>query len=248
MGIDGLNIMVTGAAKGIGKSIAEIMGARGANLSLCDIEESMLCTTAGEIAARGVRSVWRRTDVSDQAQVDKFVDFTRRELGEIDVLVNNAGIYILRSIDEISNEEWDRVMAVNLRSCFMFCKAVLPGMRERKFGRIINMASAAGKSGGTTCGAHYAASKGGILAFTRYLAKQVGMEGVTVNAVAPSSIAADMVLGLSSEDQRKAIDVTVVKRFGRVDEVAEAVCYLADRNSGFVTGETINVNGGVIMD
>ena len=249
MGMENLNAIVTGAAKGIGRSIAFAMAARGANLALCDINPERLDETAAEIGkAHPVRVLTRKVDVSSGRDVAEFARFAEDELKCVDILVNNAGIYILHTIDETDEEEWDRVMAVNLKSCFLFCKAILPGMRRRKFGRIVNMSSAAGKSGGTICGAHYAASKGGILAFTRHLAKQVGEEGITVNAVAPSSIAADMMLNLSPEGLAKAAGATVVKRLGTTEEVAEAVCYLADRNAGFTTGETLSINGGCIMD
>ncbi len=248
MGIENLNVIITGAAKGIGKSIAEMMAGRGANVSLCDIQENLMGETAEQIAKTGAKVFWQKVDVSDQDQVTGFIEFSRQKLGGIDVLVNNAGIYILKPIDEISNEEWDKVMLVNVRSCFMFTKGVLPEMRKNKFGRIINMASAAGKNGGTICGSHYAASKGAILAFTRHMARQEAAHGITVNAVAPALIAADMMLNLPPEGRAKAVAGTLVGRLGRVDEVAETVCYLADRNSGFVIGESININGGALMD
>ncbi len=249
MGIEGLNAIVTGVAKGIGKAIALTLAARGANLALCDINADGLAATAAEIAAArpNLKIVQRQVDVYREHEIRDFVRFVESDLGGPDILINNAGIYILKSIDEISAEEWDTVMAVNLRSVFLFTKEALPGMRARKFGRVINMSSAAGISGGTVCGAHYAASKGGILAFTRHMAKQVGSEGVTVNAVAPSTIAADMMLGLPPDLLQKAIDATIVKRLGAVEEVAEAVAFLADRTSGFITGETLQINGGVIM-
>lgn len=249
MGIEGLNALVTGAAKGIGKSVATLLAAHGANLALCDILEDGLRQTVDEITAtKSVKAFHRRVDVSSAEEIVDFARFAEKSLGSVDILVNNAGVYILKPVDEIEADEWDRVMEINLRSVFLFCKAILPGMKQRGFGRIVNMASAAGISGGTVCGAHYAASKGGILAFTRHLAKQVGKDGVTVNAVAPSSIAADMMLNLPKDLLQKAIDATVVKRLGTVDEVAESVLFLSDRSSSFITGETLQINGGCIMD
>ncbi|MCL2000062.1 MAG: SDR family oxidoreductase [Planctomycetes bacterium] len=249
MGVEGLTAIVTGAARGIGKAIAAELAGRGANLALCDIDASGLAAAASALAAGhpALTVLQRRVDVAREDEIRDFVGFTDSALGPADILVNNAGIYILKPIEEIGVEEWDRVLAVNLRSVFLFTREVLPGMRTRKFGRIINIASAAGISGGTVCGSHYAASKGGMLAFTRHLAKQVGQEGVTVNAVAPSSIAADMVLNLPPHLKQKAIDATVVKRLGTTEEVAAAAAFLADRNSGFITGETLQINGGCIM-
>ena len=245
MGIEGLNALVTGTAKGIGRSVAEALAAGGANLALCDILESGLNDTVEGIKARyPVKVVQKKVDVSQPDEIAGFTRWSEESLGSVDILVNNAGIYILKLIDEISAEEWDKVMSVNLRSVFLFTKAALPGMRRRKFGRVINMASAAGIAGGTVCASHYAASKGGILAFTRHMAKQEGLNGITINAVAPALIAADMMLNLAPPDLDKAINATVVKRLGKVEEVADAVVFLADRKAAFITGETLQVNGG----
>ena len=154
----------------------------------------------------------------------------------------------MHSILEIVDKEWDRVIAVNLTAQFRFCKAVLPGMRRRRYGRIINISSEAGKNGGTVAAAHYAASKGGVLAFTRNLSQQVGAEGITVNAICPGRIATEMAGAVPPEENQKFIDNSIVKRLGTPEDVAFAVCYLADRRAGFVTAETMNVNGGTLRD
>lgn len=245
-----MNAIITGAAGGIGKAVALNFASEEVNLGLCDIDEESLAKTVHEIRLRNenIGIVHRCLDVSD---VGKILDFTaecEKRLGGTDILVNNVGLYILHAFEDISTDEWDRVLSVNLRSFFSFTQSVLAGMKKRNFGRIINISSAAGKNGGTVCGAHYAASKGAILSFTRHLAKQAGAFGVTVNAVAPGAIATAMVLGLGSEDLEKVRQSTVVGRLGLPEDVARVVRFLTDADSGFITGETINVNGGSLMD
>jgi NAD(P)-dependent dehydrogenase (short-subunit alcohol dehydrogenase family) len=243
------NAIITGAAKGIGKIIASQLADNGVNIALCDIAEEQLNATLHELAKKKIKVYGQKVDVSQEKAVNEFVNNARKELGTIEILINNAGLYILHTIDKISVEEWDTVMAVNLKSCFLFAKAVLPEMINKKYGRIINITSAAGKSGGTVCGIHYAASKGGMIAFTRHLAKQVGKYGITVNAIAPASIATDMVLKrLTEEEKQQLIKSTVVDRLGDPLTIADAVKFLIGDNSGFITGETININGGSLMD
>ncbi len=249
MGIENCTALVTGAAKGIGKVIAATLAENGANLSLCDVDSAKLKDCEQELAKRyGVKTASWQVDVSQKKSVFAHVSSTLEVFGSIDILVNNAALYLLTPFLEIEEPEWEKVMAVNLSSSFYYAQAVIPGMRERKFGRIINISSAAGKNGGANCGAHYAASKGGMISLARYLAKQVGQDGITVNAITPASIASDMVLDLSQADIEKAASVNVVKKLGRKEDVAAAVLFLADRENWYITGETINVNGGSIMD
>ena len=240
--------MVTGAGRGMGLAFARALAARGATVALCDVDGELLESAAGELRDSGARVLTEALDVAVEAEVEGFVARVEAETGRIDVLVNNAGIHPLHTIDRIDVTEWDRVLAVNLRSCFLFSRAVLPGMRERGFGRIISVASEAGKGGGTISAPHYAASKGAILAFTRNLARQVGTAGVTVNAIAPGRIATAMAGAVSPEENQVFIDRSAVKRLGDPAEAAHAVAFLADPASGFITGETINVNGGTLMD
>ena len=163
-------------------------------------------------------------------------------------MVNNAGIHPLKPIEEIEDKEWDLVFAVNVKAHYYFCKALLPGMRKRKFGRIINISSEAGKNGGTVAALHYAASKGAVLAFTRNLAQQVGSDGITVNAIAPGRIMTAMSGAVSPEENQKFIDNSITKSLGQPEDVAYAVCYLASKEASFVTAETMMVNGGTLRD
>jgi 3-oxoacyl-[acyl-carrier protein] reductase len=245
----GQTAVVTGAAQGIGRAIAEAFLERGANVALCDLRIDKLESFAVQMAGKGAGQIFaRRVDLSRVSEITDFVASVEAKFSAIDILVNNAGIHPLHPILEISDEEWDQVLAINLKAQFRLCKAVLPGMRRRKYGRIINISSEAGKNGGTVAAAHYSASKGGVLAFTRNLAQQVGADGITVNAVCPGRIATEMSGAVSPEENQKFIDKSILKRLGGPEDIAFAVCYLADRRAGFVTAETMNVNGGTLRD
>ena len=243
------NAVVTGAARGMGKAFAAELASHGAGVAICDVQEKLLEETAREIRSISSGSVIAQTvDVSNEDQASRFLAHVEAELGHIDILINNAAIHPLHAIEEITVEEWDRVLFVNLRSCFLFTRAVLPGMKKRRYGRIISIASEAGKNGGTICAPHYAASKGAILAFTRNLARQVGTDGITVNAIAPGRIATAMAGAVSESENRVFVEKSSVKRLGVPEDVANALLFLADERSGFITGETLNVNGGTLMD
>ena len=249
MEIREMTAIVTGAARGMGRAFAEELAGRGATVAICDVNKEELEKTAKEIGGRfKARVIAEAVDVSNEEQVKRFVARVEREAGRVDILVNNAAIHPLHMIEEIAVDEWDKVLAVNLRSAFLFCRAVLPGMRKRKFGRIISIASEAGKNGGTIAAPHYSASKGAILGFTRNLARAVSVDGVTVNAIAPGRIATAMAGQVSAEANQIYIDRSAVKRLGKPEDVAWAVAFLADERSSFVTGETLNINGGTVMD
>ncbi|MGA2477422.1 MAG: SDR family NAD(P)-dependent oxidoreductase [Spirochaetia bacterium] len=248
-GFEGQTAVVTGAAQGIGRAIAVAFVERGANVALCDLRIDKLESFAREMAPTAKGGIFvQRIDLSNVSEINSFVAATETRFGGIDILVNNAGIHPLHPILEISDDEWDTVLSINLKAQFRFCKAVIPGMRRRKYGRIINISSEAGKNGGTVAAAHYCASKGGVLAFTRNLAQQVGAEGITVNAICPGRIATEMSGAVSAEENQKFIDKSIIKRLGGPDDIAFAACYLADRRAGFVTAETMNVNGGTLRD
>jgi len=247
--LDGQTAIVTGSAQGLGRAIAEELLRQGANLALCDLRLDKLKAFAREmegVAAGGL--LCEQVDLADGAAIRAFVAAVERRFGRIEILVNNAGIHPLHRVEEIPDEEWDLVLAINLRAQHIFCQAVLPGMRRRQYGRIINISSEAGKNGGTVAAPHYCASKGGVLAYTRNLAQQVGADGITVNAICPGRIATEMAAAVSPAENQKFIDKSIIKRLGSPADIAFAVAYLASRRAGFVTAETMNVNGGTLRD
>ncbi|HZT47718.1 MAG TPA: 3-oxoacyl-ACP reductase family protein [Hyphomicrobiaceae bacterium] len=229
--------LVTGAARGIGKAIALALAQAGADVAV-NYRERL---DAAEAVASAVRKLGRRTvavraDVSQGPEVRELVAAVARELGPIDILVNNAGIAIRRGIDDLSEADFDRTIAVNLKSAFLCTQAVLPGMRARRWGRIVNISSGAARGAGVV-GLHYNASKAGMEGLTRGYAARLAKEGVTVNAVAPSLIATDMTSSLEAAAR------IPVGRFGLADEVAQAVLMVA--GNAYMTGQTVQVNGGL---
>ena len=233
--------LVTGADRGIGRAIALALAENGMSVGVnyrtrqAEAEE-----VRSQIEALGQRGIIIQADVSVADEVARMVETVQRELGPISVLVNNAGIARPESIEEITEESWDHVLAVNLKSQFLVIQAVLPAMRRQKWGRIINLSSTAAQTGGLT-GAHYSASKAGILGLTHYYAAQLTKEGITVNAIAPALIGTEMV----TKNLKVSEELIPVGRFGTVEEVAEVALLLA--RNGYITGQTINVNGGWYM-
>jgi 3-oxoacyl-[acyl-carrier protein] reductase len=231
--------LVTGASRGIGRAIAVALARSGLDVAVNFRSRREEASSAcGEIEALGRRAAAVQADVAEDAEVAKLVTTVETILGPVDVLVNNAGIARVQSIDEIAEKDWDEILRVNLKSAFLVTRRVLPGMRARHWGRIINVSSAAAHVGGVV-GPHYAASKAGLLGFTHWCARVLAKEGVTANAIAPALIATDMIPSGARPD------LIPQGRFGTVEEVAEAAVMLV--RSGYVTGQTINVDGGVYM-
>src|SRR6478609_11984894 len=230
--------LVTGGSRGIGAAIALALAGAGAAVAVNYRERA---DDAGAIVARikanGGRAVAVAADVSQAAAVAAMVEQVAAALGPIDILVNNAGIAIVRGIDDLTESEFDRVITVNLKSAFLCTQAVLPAMRARKWGRIVNISSGAARGGGTI-GVHYNASKAGLEGLTRGYAARLVKEGITVNAVAPSLIETDMMRGRSDLASRIPLG-----RLGHPDEVAKAA--LSVLGNDYMTGQTIVLNGGM---
>ncbi|HOK44491.1 MAG TPA: 3-oxoacyl-ACP reductase family protein [Bryobacteraceae bacterium] len=239
--ITGKAALVTGGSRGIGRAIAIALARAGANVAVnyrvCEAEAE---SVAAEIRALGRRAVTVRADVSNSAEAERLVKTSEDALGGIGILVNNAGVTRPQPLEQISERDWDELIAINLKSCFLVTQAVLPGMRARKWGRIINLSSVAAQTGGVV-GPHYAASKAGIIGLTHSYASLLAKEGITVNAIAPALIATEMV----AVNPRAKPDLIPVGRFGHVDEVSDVAVMLA--RNGYLTGQTINVNGGWYM-
>jgi 3-oxoacyl-[acyl-carrier protein] reductase len=236
--VGGRIALVTGAARGIGKAIALALARAGADVAVSYRErEQDAEAVADAVRKLGRRAIAARADVSDSAAVEMLVERIHRELGAIDVLVNNAGLALHRSLEELTEAEFDRTIAVNLKSAFLCTQAVLPDMRARHWGRIVNISSGAARGAGVV-GVHYNASKAGMEGLTRGYAARLVKEGITVNAVAPSLIATDM-LPSAAEAAAKV----PLGRLGTPEEVAQAV--LMVMGNPYITGQTIQVNGGM---
>lgn len=240
----GQTAIVTGASRGIGRSIAVALGRAGAHvvvnyLSSRDAANEVVQT----ILNLGSKAVAVQADVTRQDEVNRLV-VAATALGQPQILVNNAGIAEARLLLETSLEDWERMLNSNLTAPFLCTKAVLPYMLRTGYGRIINMSSIWGISGGSYEVA-YSASKGGIIAFTKALAKEVGPSGITVNAVAPGAIETDMLQSLSKEEVMQLQARTPVGRLGHPDDVANAVLFLASPRTSYITGQIISPNGGL---
>ena len=234
--------IVTGAAQGMGKAIAEVLVREGAQVMMCDINEEGVSLVAEKIGA-----VCFTVDVSKENEVSSMVESTIKEFGTVDILVNNAGILRPTRIDNITKEEWDLVLNVNLNGVFLCTKAVLGIMKQKKYGRIVNISSSAGRSVSTLGGAHYTASKAAVLGFTRAVAKEVASFGITVNAVCPGLIDTEMVRLECTPERISAYAKSFpISRLGTPEVVAELVLFLV-ADAPYITGASIDINGGDLM-
>ena len=243
--------LVTGASRGIGRSIALGLARDGFDLVLNDIERQRgeLAAVAAEIEAIGRRTLIAIADVRDKAAVQQMVASAIAGLGQVDVVVNNAGILTSARIEDITEQQWDDVFAVNAKGVFLVTQALLPHMRQRRYGRIVNIASIGGKRGGPGQ-AHYCATKAAVLEFTRVLAMELEDSGITANSVCPGIIMTEM--GKVNLGDQANIDkwaaATALRRIGHPDDVVGAACFFASDASAFITGQSLNVCGGVIFD
>jgi 3-oxoacyl-[acyl-carrier protein] reductase len=241
MGLDELSgkvSLVTGASRGIGRAIAIAFGAAGVDVAVNYLtQEGAARETCERVRAHGRRAVAIRADVSQSVEVARLVKTVEEQLGSVEILVNNSGITRPQPLDEITEKDWDDLLATNLKSMFLVTQQVLPEMRARHWGRIINLSSVAAQTGGVV-GPHYAASKAGALGLTHSYAALLSKEGITVNAIAPALVYTEMV----AANPKARADLIPVGRFGAVEEVADVAVMLA--RNGYITGQTINVNGG----
>jgi 3-oxoacyl-[acyl-carrier protein] reductase len=231
-------VVDTGSARGLGEAVARRFAADGDRVLVADVDVEGAEHVAAEIGAEAVEH-----DVRSLASWERLLD----RAGDVDVLVNNAARTVIRSFWEIDVDEWDDVLATNLRGTYLGCRVVGAHMRDRGSGRIVNLASVAGQNSRAVTGVHYASSKAAIIALTRHAATELAGSGVTVNAVAPAAIDGPMVATVPPERLEAMLRTIPVGRLGRPEEVAAAVAYLASDAAGFVTGATLDVNGGMLM-
>lgn len=243
MSLEGKVALVTGASRGIGRSIAEVLVARGATVigtATSDSGAEAISTYLGD-KGKGFA-----LNVTDPASIELVLKAINEEFGSIDILVNNAGITRDNLLMRMKDEEWMDILDTNLTSIFRLSKAVLRGMMKKRYGRIINVGSVVGTMGnaGQT---NYAAAKAGVIGFTKSMAREVASRGVTVNTVAPGFIATDMTKALNDEQRAATLAQVPAGRLGEPHEIASAVAFLASNEAAYITGETLHVNGGMYM-
>lgn len=241
--------IVTGSGQGIGREIALKLAAQGAHVVIADVNAECANAVANEIIGLGNKAMVALGDVTNEAQVQKMVADTIAQFGKVDILVNNAGIVLTGPLAEISPEAWDKVMAINVKGVYLTCKTVSAQMMERRYGKIINIASVAGKIGGGLMGnSCYATSKGAVIAMTKAIAKEMGPHNINVNAVCPTFTDTPMTVNFPKDKREIIIRNIPLGRAGKPEDIAAAVCFLASDEASFVTGEIMDVNGGMVLD
>lgn len=245
--LEGRVAIVTGAGQGIGKAIATGMAREGAAVAIADIDGDRAAAVQRELSADGGVALAIRTDVSDPNSVEAMVERCKRELGRIDILVNNAGVYPSSPVETMAEEEWDRVIDTNLVAAFLCSRAVVPILLEQQSGRIISVSSEKALQGAAE-GAHYAATKAGIIGFTKALALELARDGITVNAICPGVTDTAQPRARLTDDELYSRSPSIpLGRIAQPEDLAGPALYLASDAAAFVTGQTLLVNGGRIM-
>jgi len=239
--------LVTGGARGIGRACADLLSGAGAAVVIADRLAQEAEAAARAVQAAGGRAVALAVDLSELRNVGPMVEAAIAAFGQLDILVNNAGVISEVPTPELTEEQWDRTVGINLKTVVFVTQAVLPGMVRRGHGAIVNISSIAARVGGIATGVDYAASKAGIVGVTRTLARHYGPSGIRVNAVAPGPIATEMTRHWSAELRQSFIARIPLGRFGTAEDVARVVGFLAGPDSSYLTGVTIDVNGGSYM-
>ena len=240
--------IVTGGARGIGEAIALTFLREGARVAIIDSDKERLKILKNETGKKHKELVAILCDITKSSEVAGMVETVRKRFGRIDILVNNAGIIRRGTIETVSEEDWDRVIEVNLKGTFNTCKAVAGLMKQQVYGKIINVSSIAGKMGDITSAPGYGPSKAGVDALTKTLARQLAPYGVNVNSVSPHAIETEMSAQWSDQRRKEIISSIPLGRLGKPEDVANAVLFLASDESSFITGEILDVNGGALMD
>jgi NAD(P)-dependent dehydrogenase (short-subunit alcohol dehydrogenase family) len=252
MSLSGRNAIVTGGASGIGRGICLRLARDGANVAILDLDLVGAEKVAGELVALGRKAIACQADVANRGQVDAAVERARKELGPIHILVNDAGIGEFVPLAQMSEEQWDRMIAIHLKGTFNCTKAVVQDMIDAKWGRIVSISSVAGLAGSMGL-VHYSAAKAGIIGFTKGLAQELGPVGITVNAIAPGLIDTPILRRSQIPEEQvrgfieTAVGRTPVRRVGAPDDIAAACAYLVSAEASFFTGQVVSPNGGMYM-
>jgi len=240
--------IITGAGRGIGKAIAVTLAREGAKIIINDVDLQSAEEVVKEIINTGQKALAFRVDVSDSKEVKQMIDSVIREFGRIDILVNNAAIIRRGTIEELSEEDWDKVIDVNLKGTFNCMKAVVGIMKKQRYGKIVNISSIAGKIGDLASAPCYGASKAGMTCLGKSLARELATYNINVNVVAPHAIETDMSKEWPEEKRKNIISGIPLGRMGQPEDIAEAVAFLVSDKAKFITGEVLDVNGGCLMD
>jgi len=241
--------VITGAGQGIGRAIALALASQGAYIAIADINVKSAGMVVDEVCALGTQGMVVQGDVTNEAEVQKMIADVLARFGKIDILVNNAGIVLTGPLTEITSGDWDKVMTINVKGFFLTCKSVIPHMMERRYGKIINIASVAGKIGGGLMGnSCYATSKGAVIALTKAIAKEMGPHNINCNSICPAFTDTPMTLNFPQEKREAIIRAIPLGRAGKPEDIASAVCFLASDGAAFITGEIMDVNGGLVLD
>jgi 3-oxoacyl-[acyl-carrier protein] reductase len=244
--LDGKIAIVTGAARGIGRTIAEALAREGADLALCDCQADWLNDTAAAVQALGRKAMSGAADVGNAAAIEAFVNQVMTQFGRVDILVNNAGITRDKLLIRMTDEDWDQVIRINLTGTFLLSRAVAKIMMKQRAGSMVNIASIIGLIGNAgQC--NYAASKAGVIALSKSMAKELAARGIRVNAVAPGFIVSKMTDALSEDVRNQMMAAIPAGRFGTAEDVAKSVVFLASDDAAYVTGQVLSVNGGMVM-
>lgn len=246
MELEGKVALVTGAAQGIGRAIALLLAENGADVVISDINLEKAQETAQEIQGIGRKSLAIQVNVADSKDVERMIETIVEEFGRIDILVNNAGITRDRLILRMTEEDWDAVLDVNLKGTFNCTKSAIRYMAKQKSGKIVSIASVSGEMGNPGQ-ANYAASKAGVIGFTKTIAREFASRGINVNAIAPGFIQTAMTDAIPEKARESLKQMIPMERLGRPEDVAQAVLFLVSERSSYITGQVLNVNGGIYM-